>query len=337
MTKRIIDLLNGGTLTVASQPPDNWRVIDTTSPYTIPLIAEDYPAKTAKMWNELYVKRDIPDRNSMMRADPKNVQEIIDVFRTDSQYRGGGAGIGFKEAVIPYLDEVTSLAKIMGAVNIIKKMPDGRLMGDNTDGAGFVKSLKDKFAEKVKPFSGSRVLLLGAGGSGRAIAFALAEKGVYLTILNRSAAKATLLALDINTHFGKIMAVAGGRELITKFLPEQDAVVSVLDDADSPLDEYSTLGEMETTVTPDSIKKNHDETIALLQNTHLTVVADIRIRKHMAPTLSIAHEMGIPILSGIPMVVNQGVAAFWWLYADVFKAKGLDIADIEESMWQAAL
>ena len=331
-------LLREGILKIASLPPENWRDIDIedATSLTVPLIAEDYPAKTALMWNAAYAKFMMPDHNSMMVADPKHIVRIMQVFRSDERYRGGGAGIGFKEAVISCLDDITPLAKAMGAVNIIKKMPDGGLAGDNTDGTGYVQSLEKEFALQGRELKGAQVLILGAGGSGRAISFALAQKGARLIILNRTEKKAEELAEALNTYEGSAIATGGGRAFIPEVLPSQDAVISVVDDAQSPLDEYSALGDMEFPVTPDSIRENLDRTVMLLRRTKPNlIVSDIRIRKMETPMLAEARRQGKPVLDGIPMVVNQGVAAFWWLYQEELVGRSIARADVEDVMRRA--
>ena len=332
----IDDLVRDGILKIASLPSANWRDIEGAAPFTVPLIAEDYPAKTALMWNAVYAKFTMPDHNSMMVADPKQTVRIMQAFRDDERYRGGGAGIGFKEAVIQCLDDITPLAKAMGAVNIIRKMPDGSLAGDNTDGTGYVQSLEKKFELQGRKLKGTQVLILGAGGSGRAISFALAQKGAHLTILNRTEKKAEELAEALNVYVGAAIATGGGRALIPEVLSSQDAVISVVDDAQSPLDEYSTLGDMESLVTPDSVRKNLEQTTMLFRRAKPDlIVSDIRIRKTETPMLARARQQGMPVLDGIPMVVNQGVAAFWWLYQEELTERSITRADIEDVMRRA--
>ncbi|MGC9602845.1 MAG: hypothetical protein ABSE76_03900 [Minisyncoccia bacterium] len=330
----ISELVHNGTLTVAKLPPDNWRYVDDNSPVTMPLIAKDYQAWTAQMWNAAYKKFGMPDHNCMMLADPTQIGLIMQVFRHDPRYRGGGAGIGFKEAAVPYLDELTPLAKATGAVNIVKKMQDGKLVGDNTDGVGYAQSLAQMFAAQRRDLKVANILILGAGGSGRAIAFALAQKGARLTILNRTESRAEELATAINNYIGLNVATGGGRLLIPRVLLLQDAVISVIDDADSPLDEYSPLGDMALPITLSSIKKNREQTAALLRLTNpKMIVSDIRIRAEETPMLTQAREQKMPILNGIPMVVNQGVAAFWWLYGEELSKRGIELADVEDVMW----
>jgi shikimate dehydrogenase len=225
----------------------------------------------------------------------------------------------------------------MGAVNIIKKNGQNRLIGDNTDGMGYARSLEDVLAVLGRPLKDARVLILGAGGSGRAIAFALADAGALLTILNRTEPKAHELAEALNAHFRSVVAVGGGRDLIPSALGEADAVVSVIDDAASPLDAYSTIGDMELPVTEESIRRNRETAEGLLKKARTSlVVSDIRIRKGPTAMLAQAQELGFPTLDGIPMVVNQGVAAFWWLYREQLFARGVAQTDVAQVMRTAA-
>ncbi len=333
----INDLIKDDTVHVAALPPGNPKGIDGMASLTLPLIAEDYPAKTAIMWNAAYHKFGIPDRNCMLVAHTKDVGHIVTVFRSDNRYRGGGIGIGFKEVIMTHLDEVTPLAQAIGAVNIIKKLPSGRLIGDNTDGVGYTLSLERIFAQRKRNLKGARVLMLGAGGSGRAIAFALADQGARLMILNRTEQKAKELAQALNDYFGVNMAAWGGRSLIPKVLPLQDAVVSVIDDVQSPLDEYSTLGDMELPITSESVQKNWEQTAQLLLGAKPDVIiSDIRIRRSEIPMLTQARRRHMAVLDGIPMVVNQGAKAFWWLYQNELEGREVRRADVEEVMRRAA-
>ena len=332
----ITTLIQKGIAHIASLPPANWQEADAVLPLTVPLIAEDYPAKTAVMWNAAYERFGLPDRNMMLVADPKDIVTIVQALHEDSRYQGGGVGVGFKEAIIPHLDDITQLAKAMGAVNIIRRV-DGKLVGDNTDGEGYVHSLENVLAEGGVSLTGAPIVMLGAGGSGRAIAFALANKGARLTILNRTEAKARELADTMNRYFDELIAIGGGREMLATAILETKAIVSVIDDAVSPLDAYSTIGEMGLPVTPESIAQNLRTTKQLLEKVDRSVViSDIRIRKGSTVMLMQAKELGFRTLDGIPMVVNQGVAAFWWLYSAQLAQDGISQADVTEVMRQAA-
>jgi len=104
--------------------------------------------------------------------------------------------IPYKQAVIPFLDELTPRAQAVGAVNLVY-WQDGSLMGDNTDVAGFLAPLhRLRDASKKLP---PRALLLGAGGAGRATLAGLRELGLTeIWVTARSAAKAEALARDFD-------------------------------------------------------------------------------------------------------------------------------------------
>jgi shikimate dehydrogenase len=110
-----------------------------------------------------------------------------------------------KEALAAHVDELIGAAALVGAVNVVRRESDGRLVGANTDGAGFVIGLH-KAGYKL---SGRHVLLVGAGGAGRAVAFAVAGAGAaVLTIANRTAARAERLARDIAASYPALTVAA---------------------------------------------------------------------------------------------------------------------------------
>jgi shikimate dehydrogenase len=95
-------------------------------------------------------------------------------------YRGVGITVPYKVAVIPLLDAVDDDVRAIGAANYLT-LEDGRLIGHNNDGKGVVKAI-----EKITPLAGQRVVMLGAGGAGRAMAVELAWAGAsHLTLVTR--------------------------------------------------------------------------------------------------------------------------------------------------------
>jgi len=104
--------------------------------------------------------------------------------------RGLGISMPFKQAVIPFLDELDPIAETIGAVNTVVN-EGGRLIGHNTDWIGALRAV-----EEERPVGGARVLLIGAGGAARAIAFGVKERGGALSIANRDVEKARSLAAE---------------------------------------------------------------------------------------------------------------------------------------------
>lgn len=104
--------------------------------------------------------------------------------------RGFGVSHPFKQRVMPLLDALDPLAERIGAVNTIVN-DGGRLVGHNTDWIGATRAL-----EEQRTLRHARVLLLGAGGAARAVAFGLRQAEAQVTIANRDAGKAAALAAE---------------------------------------------------------------------------------------------------------------------------------------------
>jgi len=125
-------------------------------------------------------------------ADPAELRALLDGVR-----RLGFAGVNvtfpYKEAVVPLLDEMSARARDIGAVNTVV-VRDGRLVGHNTDTTGFERAIGDLVAKSNR----GPVALIGAGGVGKAIAFALANLGVAeLSIFDADRVKAEQLAMQL--------------------------------------------------------------------------------------------------------------------------------------------
>jgi len=105
--------------------------------------------------------------------------------------RGMGVSMPYKQEIMPLLDALDPLAERIGAVNTVVN-ENGRLIGHNTDCVGAARAL----AEERDP-KGSKVLVLGAGGAGRAVAFGLVDVGAEVVLANRTRAKAEAVAKEV--------------------------------------------------------------------------------------------------------------------------------------------
>lgn len=131
---------------------------------------------------------------SPLHVGPADLATVIDALRRMRNVLGFGVTIPHKIAVLPLLDATTPRAARIGAVNFVRRDAEGRLTGDNLDGRGFV----DGLAGQGIALRGRRVLQLGAGGAGRAVAFGIAEAGAReLVIHNRTNERAEALAADV--------------------------------------------------------------------------------------------------------------------------------------------
>ncbi|NTV12840.1 MAG: shikimate dehydrogenase [Desulfobulbaceae bacterium] len=117
--------------------------------------------------------------------------------------RGVSVTIPHKQAVLPFLDSLDPVAAAIGAVNTLV-LEDGRIHGLNTDWLGANRALAE-----VMELAGRRVLLLGAGGSARAIGFGLQEAGAEVILASRTPERGRRLAKDLACEWLDLKAVAG--------------------------------------------------------------------------------------------------------------------------------
>jgi shikimate dehydrogenase len=137
---------------------------------------------------------------------PEDMPALVRGLKGWRNLAGIGVTMPHKEQIALVCDEVIGLGKLMQTVNAIRREPDGRLIGANTDGSGFVTGLRKAGYDPA----GKRVLLSGVGGAGTAIAFSLAEAGVRTLVLaNRTASKAEELARRIGQAFPGTTTIVG--------------------------------------------------------------------------------------------------------------------------------
>jgi shikimate dehydrogenase len=191
-----------------------------------------------------------------------------------------------KNAVIQYLDEIDSTARLIGAVNTILNNK-GRLKGYNTDGSGALKALE----ENGVSLEGKKLLLLGAGGAGKAIAFHAAQEVKELTILNRTAQKAKELAEVLRKKFNKKIS---GNPLSAQLIKEE------LEDAD-------------ILVNATSVGMYPDVDRSLVDPGWLRpdlCVMDIVYNPIETKLAKEAKAVGAKVVSGVEMLVYQGATSF---------------------------
>ena len=133
---------------------------------------------------------------------------LASLFRL-TNIRGALVTMPHKITTLSLVDEVTPTARIAGACNAILKRPDGTLLGDQFDGAGFVRGVE----RKGRPLKGTRVLVSGAGGVGSAIAASLAGAGVAeMALFDMSDAQAQALAGRLREHYPQLVVTTGSKD-----------------------------------------------------------------------------------------------------------------------------
>ncbi len=228
----------------------------------------------------------LPWRYLTMDVAPADLPDAIRGVRALGM-QGVNLTIPHKVAVLPLLDEVSPDAARIGAVNTVRR-EGKRLIGENTDGKGFLRGLRQEAG--LEP-AGKNVLLLGAGGAARAIAFELAAAGVgRLAIVNRSAERGTALCADLKERAG----LAARFELWTgrcKVGAEVDILVNC-----TSIGLFPNVSEMP----PADLEK------ALAD----LLVCDVVPNPAETRFIKTARARGLKTLTGLPMLVGQGAIGF---------------------------
>lgn len=328
-------------LSFAKEPADNPGTLEGLEKfqrYAITPIGHDYPGSTPAMWNAVYREFGINAVMMMVVGRPEQAEDILDLFRQDPKYLGGGSGVGFKDEVVKFLDVLDPLAKAIGSVNLIQKLPDGQLKGWNTDGLGYAESLAQLLSMKKEGLAGKKVVMLGAGGTGMSIAFALAEKGSNLVILNRTVESAITLAERVNTYVGREACRAGGEDQITQEVKDADVVLNASSKGErGKLENYSSLAQATLPATKENLEANQLAAEAVLKTiSESTIISDVVLRKNeMTPLIHSAKERGFQTLDGMPMVINQAIKAFVILHGREMKEIGQTEVELAEIMREA--
>jgi shikimate dehydrogenase len=157
------------------------------------------------IYNTLFARFGIDAVYLAFDVDPEQANRVAEMIRVMGLV-GVNLTVPFKERILEDLDGLTAAAKEAGAVNVVTNV-DGTLMGYNTDGEGFVRSL----AEEGGPDpDGLHAVILGAGGAARAVASGLLDRGAAsITFLNRTIPRAEEAASALQAGFSSAVLDVG--------------------------------------------------------------------------------------------------------------------------------
>jgi shikimate dehydrogenase len=158
-------------------------------------------SRSPAMHNAAFGALGLDWRYVRLPVPPERFDELVRALPA-SGYRGANATIPHKLAALRAADDATPAARAIGAANTLT-FEDGRIEADNTDAAGLVDAL-------ARPLAGLRALVLGAGGAGRAAAWALREEGAEVAVWNRTPERAAELAADLGVRAAERPAAAHG-------------------------------------------------------------------------------------------------------------------------------
>jgi len=196
--------------------------------------------------------------------------------------KGINVTVPHKTSILPYVSELTPIAKAMGAVNTIRFMPDGRSVGTNTDGDGFWNDVATRGVGFPHTLG-----IVGSGGAARAVAMGYAQRGGQdLTVLNRTHSNAQHLVADIQALYPVTCHTGDGSDVSPLSRCEMviNATTATLSDATHPMMAMSWVSPHQ-------------------------VIGDVMYGCH-SPWLQAAQQEGATTFDGWGMLIHQGVLAF---------------------------
>lgn len=234
---------------------------------------------------------DLQGDYSLFPVSPDDLGELKNLLARvrSGEITGLNVTIPHKQNVIPLLDELTSTAKAIGAVNTIS-MQNGKLTGDNTDVPGFLADLQSFFTTETRRHGDNKIaLVFGAGGSARAVVYALAQDGWDVTISTRRVEQA--------------------QELVDQFSKPNFRITSIESTALNAL--LSTLSLIINT-TPVGMSPNVDASpwSANLPFPLNAVIYDLIYNPPETKLVKDAHIAGLPATTGLGMLIEQAALSF---------------------------
>lgn len=217
---------------------------------------------------------------------PEDLSGAIEDIRS-LKIKGINVTIPHKENIIGLLDDMNEDAKLIGAVNTVNREGE-KLIGYNTDGKGFIKSLKEDAGESLR---GKNILIFGAGGAARGLAVQIAlEKPATILIANRTLSRA---------------------ESLVKYLKEKIGFdASVLPLKNETIRDYIKNSHIIINATSIGMKEKDPPLFSCELLSSRNLVCDIVYNPLKTPLLKKAEQMGARVLDGLGMLIYQGALSF---------------------------
>lgn len=240
------------------------------------------------MWNPALKELNLDFIYVAFNVHPKNLERAIEGMKAMG-IKGMNVTLPHKQEIMKYIDEIDPIAQKIGAVNTIKN-DEGILKAKNTDAGGAKKSLLENGCE----VEGKNVLILGSGGVARSITYILAEDANKIVVTDLIEEKALLIANEIKELMGvNIEGKISSEKNIKIAIKNSDILINA---------------------TPVGMSPNIDTTPVSMDLLHPDLfVFDVVYNPLTTRLMREAARVGCETLSGLDMLINQGVLAFeWW-------------------------
>jgi shikimate dehydrogenase len=236
------------------------------------------------MHNSAFKKLEMDARYVPFAVPPERLEDAVRAV-VPLGLCGLNITVPHKERVMPFLDEFSEEARLIGAVNTIE-VRKGRLIGHNTDGRGFLRSLRERGGMDPK---GKTFLFIGSGGAARAVSFSLALAGAAeIAFLDLDVRKASQLAKDIRSKTG-VPAACISHEMLQVYANNAECMINA---------------------TPLGLKRTDPLPIPATLVSRKQLVCDLVYNPLETALLKMAKRKGAKRLPGLGMLLYQGVIAF---------------------------
>jgi shikimate dehydrogenase len=278
-------------------------------------------SKSPALWNAAFEAVNIDAVYLPLDVEAANLGEFARILKAADSVLGVNVTVPHKVAITEFLDELDPLAARIQAVNTVVRNQSGRLVGYNTDGAGFAASILEpqpgQSGAFINNLSGAAVLLLGAGGSARAVAFQLSELlgSGRLTICNRTIKHATSLAAEVRAS--QLEVIAGGEDEVARWAAEARLIINCTTKGQggSSLQAYSALAPVSlldsSRPNETAIAINNDQSLELAGRiAQETRFYDLIYHPEETVFLHHARLTGHKTMNGKAMIICQAALAF---------------------------
>ncbi len=326
--------------------------------------APSHYSRSPRLWNAAFDDLGIHAVYLPFDVDDAHVGNLLAALKDTARFIGVNVTVPYKVRVMDYIDELDAGAQRIQAVNTIVRSRSGRLIGYNTDGEGFIESILTRQPGRAESFLSSlkemTVLLLGAGGSARAVAFQVSDllEGGQLVICNRTLQHAMSLAADLQKTRCHPLGIS--EKELAAWAPKAGCIINCTTKGQSgvrklpngmavTLEPYSALAPAHPPALAESISQE--------QNTRLPATAAADIDANNSVSMALARSVppetrfydliyhpeetiflrqgritGHPTMNGKGMIVNQATIAFKLICNAELQARNIDNAQTHKQI-----
>ncbi|HYT55422.1 MAG TPA: shikimate dehydrogenase [Verrucomicrobiae bacterium] len=326
--------------------------------------APSHYSRSPRLWNAAFDDLGIHAVYLPFDVDDAHVGNLLAALKDTARFIGVNVTVPYKVRVMDYIDELDAGAQRIQAVNTIVRSRSGRLIGYNTDGEGFIESILTRQPGRAESFLSSlkemTVLLLGAGGSARAVAFHVSDllEGGQLVICNRTLQHAMSLAADLQKTRCHPLGIS--EKELAAWAPKAGCIINCTTKGQSgvrklpngmavTLEPYSALAPAHPPALAESISQE--------QNTRLPATAAADIDANNSVSMALARSVppetrfydliyhpeetiflrqgritGHPTMNGKGMIVNQATIAFKLICNAELQARNIDNAQTHKQI-----